>query len=65
MYRHYKNRCGQGKAAANGFLMNLIGELPDSGAPSVAETTKACGFKSFFAGCRSRALARKIFKIFA
>jgi hypothetical protein len=50
MYRHYKNRCGQGKAAANGFLMNLIGESPDSGASSVAETTKACGFKSFFAG---------------
>jgi hypothetical protein len=45
--------------------MNLIGELPDSGAPSIAETTKACGFKSFLAGCQIRALAGNIFKIFA
>jgi hypothetical protein len=24
MDEHYKNRCGKGKAAANGFLMNLL-----------------------------------------
>jgi hypothetical protein len=65
MDRHYKNRCGQGKAAANGFLMNLIGELLDSGAPSVAETTKACGFKSFLASCQIRRLAGNNFKISA
>ena len=31
MDRHYKNRSGQGKAAANGFLMNRVGESLDSG----------------------------------
>jgi hypothetical protein len=61
MDRHYKNRCGQGKAAANGFLMNLAGELLDSEALQVAETTKACGFKSFLAGCRVRPLTGNYF----
>jgi hypothetical protein len=47
MRRHYKKRCGQGKAASNGFLSNQVGEMLDSGVAAIAKIGKALRFKLF------------------
>ncbi|MBA3446178.1 MAG: hypothetical protein H0T56_00955 [Pseudaminobacter sp.] len=41
MSRLYKNRCGQGKAAPNGFLTNLLEETLDSGVSAYARIDKS------------------------
>jgi hypothetical protein len=60
--RHYKNRCGQGKATANGFLMNRAGESLDSGAPVGRPVDKSVWIQIALALAAERALATKNFQ---
>jgi hypothetical protein len=61
MKRHYKKRCGQGKAAPNPFLMNLAGPALDSGFRGLAGIDKSVSIQPLFKPMRKRRPERKLF----
>ncbi|CAI2931289.1 protein of unknown function [Aminobacter niigataensis] len=52
MKRPYKNRCGQGKAESNAFLMNLLSPRPDSKPVCVPRAAKAFVIQTLFRGSK-------------
>ena len=61
MKRPYKNRCGQGKAESNGFLVNLVCSAPDSVAVASACSAKAFVIQTLFAESKKSTPAGKKF----
>jgi hypothetical protein len=62
MDRHYKNRCGQGKATANGFLIDRAGESLDSGSSRRSPIDKSVWIQIDFVRDAETPLPRKNFQ---
>jgi hypothetical protein len=59
--RQYKNRCGQGKVAANAFLTNLVVDFSDSKPGSQVSSDKIVSIQNLFPHLRNRASEYKFF----